>query len=272
MSLCLITRFKNERHIMYEFINHYLQEGVDCLILIDDNSDDNYLDLNKEWMDDLIKSKKIIIKKSKLGQILEYNLHLNIIKKFHWTIICDMDEFFFSVPKNSTLKRLLNNKLYMYDYIKVPWKMFTHDCYYQPKSVINNNLYTHHLYIDPTSPSKGYKSIVKSSMIKSISVHKCQVQINSKILTFRNCHNKYIQNNHYRTQSDEYLRGVKEIRGGGVNKDRYINFNRHKKKIYKKKCNLLANKRKNLINKCITKDQIKPKIYSNSSFYKNDVQ
>jgi len=59
MSLCLIARFKNERHIMYEFVNHYLQEGVDCLILVDDNSDDDYMDLNKDWMDNLIETKKI---------------------------------------------------------------------------------------------------------------------------------------------------------------------------------------------------------------------
>lgn len=58
MSICLIVRFKNERHIMFELIHHYLAEGVDCFILIDDNSNDNYLELNKDWMDDLIKSTK----------------------------------------------------------------------------------------------------------------------------------------------------------------------------------------------------------------------
>ena len=58
---CLLTRFKNESHIMYEFINHYLEEGVDNFILIYDNSDDDYINLNKDWLDELIKQKKVQI-------------------------------------------------------------------------------------------------------------------------------------------------------------------------------------------------------------------
>ena len=267
MSVCVLTRFKNERHIMYEFINHYLEEGVDCFILIDDNSNDNYLDLNKDWMDELIKSKKIIIEKGKTIQGKEYNLHLKKIKMFEWVIICDMDEFFFSVPQNSTLKSLLNNELIIYDYIRVPWKLFKHDCYYQPKSVINDNLYTHSKPIDPTSLMKGYKSIVKSKVIKSIGIHECRVEKKSKTLFIKNCHNNLIQNNHYRTQSEEFLRGVKELRGAGAHINKYKKFNNHKKDVYKKKCELLANKKKDLINKCLSKEQIKPKIYNDSSFF-----
>jgi hypothetical protein len=45
-------------------------------------------------MEDLIESKKIIIKKGTLKQVKEYNLHLKEIKQFDWLIICDMDEFF----------------------------------------------------------------------------------------------------------------------------------------------------------------------------------
>lgn len=272
MSLCLIARFKNERHIMYEFINHYLEEGIDCFILIDDNSDDNYLELNKEWMNDLIKSKKIIIQKAHLTQNKEYDLYLKEIKMFDWVIICDMDEFFFSVPPKSTLKSLLNNELSMYDYIRVPWKLFKHDSFYQSKSVINDNLYTHSISIDPTSRSKGYKSIVRSKVIKNIEIHRCIVEKESKILHIKCCHNNLIHNNHYRTQSEEYLRGVKEIRGGGVHKKKYQKFEAHKKNIYEKKCQLLANKKKDLINKCLTKNQIKPKIYSKSSFFLENLQ
>ena len=268
MSICLMTRFKNERHIMYEFINHYLEEGIDCFILIDDHSDDNYLELNKEWMNDLIKSKKIIIKKSCTCQQKEYNLYFKELTMFDWIIICDMDEFFFSVPPESTLKSLLNNKLSTYDYIRIPWKLFKHDCYHQPKSIINDNLYTHSINIDPTSPSKGYKSIVRSKVIKSINIHDCIVDKESKILKIECCHNNLIQNNHYRTQSEEYLRGVKEIRGaGGGNINKYKNFKKHKIQIYEKKCQLLANKKKNLIDKCLKKGQIKPKINSKSSFF-----
>ena len=39
MKLGLMAMFKNEGHILYEFINHYMLEGVDQFILIDDNSE-----------------------------------------------------------------------------------------------------------------------------------------------------------------------------------------------------------------------------------------
>jgi len=267
MSLCLIARFKNERHIMYEFVNHYLQEGVDCLILVDDNSDDDYMDLNKDWMDNLIETKKIIIKKATLDQHQEYNLHLNEIKKFEWVIMCDMDEFMFSVPDNSTLKSLINTKLSSYDSIRVPWKLFNHNCYYQPQSVINDNVYTHQSPLDSTSPSKGYKYIVRTNTIIKLKIHDCIIKTKS-ILTICDCHNNLIQNNHYRTQSEEYLRGVKEMRGGGVRKEKYKGFAAHKQPIYTKQCRLLINKRKKLINNCLSKQQVNPKIYTSSSFAK----
>ena len=73
MSLCLTVRFKNERHIMYEFINHYLEEGVDRFILIDDNSDDNYLELNKE-------SETIKLEKNSEGILIGKEWH--IMKNF----------------------------------------------------------------------------------------------------------------------------------------------------------------------------------------------
>ena len=92
----------------------------------------------------------------------------------------------------------------------------------------------------------------------------------TKRVTLNNCHNSWIHNNHYRTQSEEFLRGVKEVRGGGVHKNKYKKFNSHKRNIYGKKCQLLKNKRRDLINKCLTKDQIKPQIHTDSSFFKEN--
>ena len=77
MSLCIVTKFKNERHIMYEWVHHYLLEGVDCIIMIDDHSDDNYLELNS-WLNPLIEAKKIqIVKSVTNSQVGDYNYYLN---------------------------------------------------------------------------------------------------------------------------------------------------------------------------------------------------
>ena len=44
-SLCLVAIFKNESHILKEFITHYIKQGVDHFFLIDNGSNDNYSDI-----------------------------------------------------------------------------------------------------------------------------------------------------------------------------------------------------------------------------------
>jgi len=266
MSVVLITRFKNEAHIMYEFINHYLLEGVNKFILIDDNSTDNYLEKNK-WLNELISAKTVVIKKSKFNQFRDANRFLKLVKNFKWVISCDMDEFIFSVRNGSWLKGVLNNRCDNYDYIRVNWKLFTHTSKNQPASVIENNVYTHTESKDPSSII-GLKCIAKTEFLKSIGPHEMRFHKQVKMLHLKNCHNNIIQINHYRTQSDEFLYGVKEQRGGGVSKLKYTNFNRHKVFNYDKSCFLLRNKRSGLIGKLNMREQVRPEIHKDSSFAK----
>ena len=92
---------------------------------------------------------------------------------------------------------------------------------------------------------------------------------NRKIKTLKlfNAHNPYLQLNHYRTQSDEYVQGVKEQRGPGFGINRYKKIdNRHKK--FSKKCLILKKRRKDLTKTLLERKQVKPNIYKNSSWYK----
>jgi len=41
--------FKNESHILEEWINHYLFHGVDHIYLVNDFSTDNYLDIINKY-------------------------------------------------------------------------------------------------------------------------------------------------------------------------------------------------------------------------------
>ena len=266
MSLTILSRFKNERHIMFEWINHHLLEGVDKIFLIDHNSDDNYIKENN-WLKQLVSDNKIeFLKSYRNDQTGDYNYYLEKVKNYYWVIQIDLDEFIFTPHHSKTLKDILNEKYINYDYIEIPWKVFTHNCIFQPKSIIENNIFTHKNDIDPTSPSNGIKCIGKTLFLIQIGIHKMIFSEEIKSITLSSCHNNDIQNNHYRTQSDEFLYGVKEIRGGGVNKDKYKNFKNHMKNIYDKKCIILKNKRFDLINECY-KYEISPKIYENSSFY-----
>ena len=267
MSVVILTRFKNEGHILYEWINHHLLEGVDKIFLIDHKSSDDYLNKNL-WMNELIIKDKIQILNSQTDdQNNDYSYFLNEVKKHEWVILIDIDEFIFTPQPNITLKDILNNKFYDIDYIKIRWKMFTHQDKFQPKSIIENNTFTHSNYIDITSLSEGIKCIAKTKDLKKINIHSMEFNKEIKTIFLSDCHNEYIQINHYRTQSDEYLYGVKEIRGGGLDINKYKNFINHKRDIYDKNCTKLKNKRLNLINQLNNKEQVRPQIYEESSFY-----
>ena len=270
MSIGLVTRFKNERHIMYEWINHHLEEGIDKIYLIDHKSNDNFLEFNN-WLNPLIKNEKIILLKSKNDdQKIDYNNFIDLFKENKWIIQLDIDEFLFCPDKERNIKDILNNELFLYDYIEIKWKLFSHRCLYQPKSVINNNIYTHIEKIDPTSGC-GIKCIGKTNNLKSVNIHFMNFDCNVKKKKIYNSHNNILQINHYRTQSDEYLFGVKEQRGGGVKKNKYKKVDK-RHLLFKKKCLILKEKREDLINKCNEKEQVNPQIYKNSSWYKSRIK
>ena len=84
MSLCIITRFKNERHILYEWVHHHLEEGISKVFMINHDSNDQYLERNT-WLYDLIEQDKIeLLKSTSDNQYLEYDAYLHLlIHKFY---------------------------------------------------------------------------------------------------------------------------------------------------------------------------------------------
>lgn len=275
-SVCLLTRFKNERHIFYEWVNHHLQEGVDKIFMIDHQSDDDFLNCNP-WLESLINDDKVELLQTVLeSQYKDYNIYLNRVKKYDWVIQLDMDEFIFSPKSDEDLKQVLNSSFADLDYIRIKWKLFSHQNRLQPKSVIDSNLITHYDLIDPSSPM-GMKCIARTRNLESISIH--AMEFNACVMATTNCllsHNKVIEINHYRTQSDEYLYGVKEQRGGGTNKDRYKkgNFIDQRSDIVKgfdMKDQSLKIKRAVLINDLNDRKKVELKIYPNSTWMQTDV-
>jgi len=142
MNLCLIAIFKNESHIIKEWVNHYLNQGVQQFLLIDNGSTDNYFPIIEPY----IKNKIIyLVKDSKPHSQTElYNKYfLNICKKYKWVIICDLDEFIYAkngFKKISGYLQYINNYKHI-SQIFIPWKMFGSNGYNtidkkQPESVI----------------------------------------------------------------------------------------------------------------------------------------
>lgn len=244
-SLGVIAIFKNEAHILNEWINHYIKEGVCQFILINNHSTDNFMEILKPHMN------KIILYHDdnrpdgiENFQIKIYNKYLNetckssSFKKCNWYIICDLDEFIYSRnPLYKTIPEFLNTIDINIGQIKIPWKMFGSNGYIkQPKSVIKS--FTKRESYQNRTKEICCKSIVKSEAIQKLHAHShilksnyisvnCVNQIdNVKDFIYNSNETSLFWNqlgcNHYQLQSKEWYLNIKCIRGDVVN----INNNR----------------------------------------------
>jgi hypothetical protein len=120
--LGLLTRCKDEPFI-FEFCDYYLSEGVDKIIIIDDNSN------NKSIYDKINNNDKIkIIYNSDNinNRKLASQVYKKIRKKFKWLIYCDVDEYICTkINSEKTIKHELKNKFRKVDCIKIPWVMMS---------------------------------------------------------------------------------------------------------------------------------------------------
>lgn len=119
--LCAVGIFKNESHIMDEWVSHYLREGVDHLFLIDNGStDDPYVTLTKH------KDKVTVFydakRHSQSGLYQKYCFDL--CKRFEWVLVCDLDEFIYSKNGFKTIAEYLKQLPDDVAQVCVPWKMF----------------------------------------------------------------------------------------------------------------------------------------------------
>jgi len=135
--LGLITRCKDEFFIE-EFCNYYLNQGVDKIYIIDDDSVDKsiYKNLTNENITIIYESNII---KNNYANILYKKIKHN----FLWMIYCDVDEFITTKKFiNHTIRYELENIFKDADCIKIPWVMMSSNYIENnPKSVLLENTY-----------------------------------------------------------------------------------------------------------------------------------
>ena len=91
--LGLLAIFKNESHILDEWINHYINEGVDTFYLINNGSSDNFSKIIHKYK----KYIHLINDSKKNAQEELYNkYYLEKCKEHEWLLVCDLDEFVYS--------------------------------------------------------------------------------------------------------------------------------------------------------------------------------
>lgn len=214
----VIGYFKNERHILNEWILHYKTWGVDHIWLIDNGSEDNY-DISEFVNNGFV----TVINEPKNGQNSSYHKHIkNIMKDVKWLGVFDLDEFLYS-RENNNLKEILKQK---FDnkkspaMIKIQMTIFFPATFESCNSIIEKNILRRN-YDSPNHPKCIYnldefekeETLRKFDFIHGNSINKTShfIKADDSLLCI----------NHYRYGSMEYIFGIKEGRGGGVNKKKY---------------------------------------------------
>ena len=122
MKIALCTIGKQENLYAKEFIEYYINIGVDHLYIYDDN------DPNTERISDILEPKyqsKVTIHLTKEKNITHQSMafdhcYKNYNKKYDWFIMLDMDEFLYTI--NTTLEEYLSDKIFdKCDIIKINW-------------------------------------------------------------------------------------------------------------------------------------------------------
>ena len=267
-KLSLISMFKNESSIIKQWIEHYLDEGVEHFYLIDNGSTDDYKNEIKDYMSyitlviDPIRYKAVNCWGTQ--QILQNKYFLEKVKKeSDWVFICDLDEFLFSTKHNTLIKCLKNSR---FDCIKIPYIYFGSTYINTPKNIcISLNLsqnYSNNQLPKTLADYGGEKSILKTKYLKLINCHGHKLNTDK---IFRCNFNKIcdFRLNHYQIISKNYYDNVRCVRGGGVHG---TNSKNYKLNLYEEK-----NKKFTQLENNILRDKKLDKMYikKNIKFYFN---
>lgn len=237
----MISIFKNEGHIIQEWINHYINQGIDKIFLVDNGSTDDYQITDHLDKIELIKDDK------KFAQQEFYNRYVYKYKDYTWAIFCDLDEFIYARRGFKTIKEYLNRLRHDISLIYIPWKIFGSNGHVQqPSNVVQS--FTKRVNYNRPCTIQGnvlfkYKNlsmpkcIVKTKYIEHIKVHtqfttggihitadnqiykspvipNCPGLLNKLVeIDEEKLNQYYLHINHYMIQSYDWFMAVKATRG-----------------------------------------------------------
>ena len=214
--------FKNESHILKEWIEHYQQHGIDHIYLINDNSNDKFLDILQPYIDNnyvTLYNNNIIYENVGRQTILYNYFFKEHLHHTMWFGIVDLDEFMYS-PKEIDIKNILKN----YEnekQLQINWVHFGSSGHIkQPDNVVQNFVYRGEYNSRTNGPNgryNSYKSIVNTSHSNSNTHFEIHAHGNqTKNVSFNEKEPKLLIN-HYAIQSLEFWQNIKMTRGD-VNK------------------------------------------------------
>lgn len=210
-DLILCAVFKNESHILSEWIQHYLQRGVDHIYLINDHSTDDFLPIIERYRDKITLWYNDITSKDVGRQIQIYQKYIQpILPTSKWAMILDLDEFLYS-PTNQPFKEIIG--MYSsYSQLKIEWLHFGSNGHeLQPISVVAG--FTKRSPLTRSSKYYSYKTIVQSTYLIEFGIHEHRVKGLTIHLAYDDENPPPLVINHYNLQSRDFYINVKGRRG-----------------------------------------------------------
>lgn len=218
--ITVLAIFRNEAHVLREWIEHYLVFGVDHFYLIDNNSDDDYRTVLAPYVE---RGLVDLFFTARDGyQIGAYTELLPILKaQAEWVGVFDLDEFIYP-PYDRGFADVLG-EFAQHEVVLAPWLSFGSSGFVtQPGSVTES--FTRR---GPAQVSRAFlKAFSRPRSVQVLSQHNPQIGSGTRVLangarfgtdTFIALDESRVGdfrllNNHYRLQSLDYFTKVKTAR------------------------------------------------------------
>jgi hypothetical protein len=204
--------FKNESHILDEWILHYIYHGVDHFYLVNDNSNDEFQKIISKYAEYITIYDNDVETKNVGRQSIIYEKYFRpILPQSKWFAILDLDEFLYS-PTTINIKDILS-KYEGVSQIQVNWLQFgSNNHIYQPNSVVEG--FTRRAPIDNSKPYFSYKTIFLGNRIVSFGIHSHTMLAGPQLyLKYDEVNIQDLVINHYSIQSQDFFMRIKATRG-----------------------------------------------------------
>ena len=210
-NLVVCAIFKNESHILEEWIIHYLSRGFEHIYLVNDFSTDDYLPIIDKFGSYVTLFQNDIVTKTVGKQITIYEKYFRpILINTRWAAILDLDEFLYS-PTNHKITDIINACRNCAE-IKVDWLHFGSNGHIaQPSSVIEG--FTKRAAFDRQKEYYGHKSFFRPDKLIRFDIHFHYVDGVSKHFNYSDDASVMMVINHYNIQSRDFFLNVKCTRG-----------------------------------------------------------
>lgn len=216
--LSLLAVFKNESHIMEEWIEHYLMRGFSHIYLINDHSTDNFLPIIDRYKDFITLYDNEVVEEKDGRQVRVYEAYgKEALRDSTWLAVMDLDEFLYSPIHPILTGYFLRCELKDVAQVVVDWVHFGSSHFLkQPKNVVQEFCHIWNLDDFRITRFCSTKSIFQTKYWKSFLVHEHEM-INGKEKTIRvgwnNGRKGALLVNHYTVQSLHFWMNIKGTRG-----------------------------------------------------------